>query len=324
MRSLPLLSLFAVITPAIAQHVDQYSLECVSIVALASTRDPDYGLFDNISGSDGDDGQSSPSFESDEMHDEREQFECALPSGFTVPIFGTDNQLDMLRDYLNKGTLVSGESTLDGLTMQFDDEQFNAHGFDEDANWAANPDAFAQAIKSAVMTLPSGEWDFKPSQYSQHTESTSQRRKLATYEGAKKTLVVRIIDKNGLANPDSPSVMSDKIFGTYGDRYTMTSQFEACSYGKMKITNDYGFSVPESAPGVIEVTVDVDIKKESIFSLRNDFKSATEAKLGRSLPGEFEHVLFVVEGCYESCGWAGFATVNGWLSVYHKHHYKSM
>lgn len=104
----------------------------------------------------------------------------------------------------------------------------------------------------------------------------------------------------------------------------MTSQFEACSYGKMKITNDYGFSVPESAPGVIEVNVDVDIKTNKITSLRNDFKRATEAKLGRSLPGEFEHVLFVLEGCYQGCGWAGFATVNGWLSVYHSHHYKSM
>ena len=67
---------------------------------------------------------------------------------------------------------------------------------------------------------------------------------------------------SGLVHPDSAETMSDKIFGTYGDTTTMKDQFEACSFGKLKITNNYGFSLGNaaSAPGVIEVKINVSLK----------------------------------------------------------------
>ena len=74
------------------------------------------------------------------------------------------------------------------------------------------------------------------------------------------------IERLGLAHPDDPNTISNKIFGTNGDSTNMKDQFEACSFGHMKITNEYGFSLRnkvEKAPGVIEVTIDVGLESSS-------------------------------------------------------------
>lgn len=59
--------------------------------------------------------------------------------------------------------------------------------------------------------------------------------------------------------------MSNKVFGTDGDSTNMADQFEACSYGDFKITNNYGFDLgsAESAKGVIEVDINVSLKSSS-------------------------------------------------------------
>lgn len=49
---------------------------------------------------------------------------------------------------------------------------------------------------------------------------------------------------------------------------------------------------------------------------------AVEAKLGYSIPGPFDHVMFGVEKCYLECGWAAYAGVNSWFSVYQGNNYK--
>lgn len=299
-------------------------IECTSIVALAFTADPHensrrraaefefVGMNDTNGSNNVGHGNLFAHYD-----EEGEMFECQLSNGWTLPIAATENQMNSLREKLNNGQLVSSVSTLPGMTVQW-----NANNVDTITN--------GNAMENAIVTLPDGPWTFTPGKThpsNPATQRSDDRRRLATYEGLKKVLVIRLIDVNGLVNPDPPSVMSDKIFGTYGDRFTMTSQFHACSFGKLTITNDYGIDMSnvESAPGVVEVPMNVDITAVDLRSgVRNEFVRATEAKLGRSLPGVFDHVLFVLEACYVGCGWAGYATVNGWLSVYHKQHYKSM
>ncbi|EED94554.1 predicted protein [Thalassiosira pseudonana CCMP1335] len=106
--------------------------------------------------------------------------------------------------------------------------------------------------------------------------------------------------------------MSDKIFGTDGDTATMTSQFNACSFGKLTITNDYSVDISkkESAKGVVEVKINVDITTSNKGTIRNAVTQAVQAKLGRSLPGPWDHVM------------AAYALVNSWNSVYQKNYYK--
>ena len=101
--------------------------------------------------------------------------------------------------------------------------------------------------------------------------------------------------------------MSDKVFGTYGDAHTMTSQFAACSFDKLQIVpaglNDRRMSKRLSDVGVLEITIPISIENSSQSTIRKEVKKAIEEKLGFGLPGELEHVMVVLEGCYVECGW---------------------
>ncbi|KAL3771831.1 hypothetical protein ACHAWU_004390 [Discostella pseudostelligera] len=155
-----------------------------------------------------------------------------------------------------------------------------------------------------------------------------QRRSLANYTGAKPVLVVRVTDVDGLAPSNDANFISDKIFGTGGDSVTPVSQFALCSYGAYNIVyNDYGTRTAEivgklSAPGVLEVTIPISLKNSKKHEVTNAVHTAVATKLGFSAkPGPFAHVVIIVEKCYVDCGWAGYATVNSWLSVFQGKNY---
>ena len=146
--------------------------------------------------------------------------------------------------------------------------------------------------------------------------------------GDKKVLVVRVTDSAGQAVPEDAAYVSDKIFGTSGDVETMTSQFAACSNGKLRITNEYPSDIDAelmAAPGVIDVQIDVVLNGTDRGTIRSNVSEKVMAKLGlEALPGPFDHVMYVLAGCWESddCGWAAYAYVNSWNSVYQGQFYK--
>mmetsp|Transcript_18318 Transcript_18318/g.24419 ORF Transcript_18318/g.24419 Transcript_18318/m.24419 type:complete len:404 (-) Transcript_18318:465-1676(-) len=43
---------------------------------------------------------------------------------------------------------------------------------------------------------------------------------------------------------------------------------------------------------------------------------AVEKKLDITLPGPFDYVMYLLEGCYGECGWIAYAYVNDWNTVY--------
>ncbi len=79
----------------------------------------------------------------------------------------------------------------------------------------------------------------------------------------KKVLVVRVTDKDGRAVEDDATTISDKFFGTYGDRVTVKSGYKACSFGKLVLTNDYGneLNAVMSAPGVLDVDIPIELDR---------------------------------------------------------------
>lgn len=92
----------------------------------------------------------------------------------------------------------------------------------------------------------------------------------------------------------------------------MKSQFDAYSFGKFEVSNDYGnvsWKNKMSSPGVLEVTIPVSLSKSTQSQMRANVAEQVRQKLGFKLPGPFAHVVFVVENCYavkgDSCGWAG-------------------
>lgn len=182
---------------------------CFSVVAIAGTPDPEYDS--NINTID----EEGRNLGKKLHYREEEEFVCELAStGELIPLKGNKEQLNSLIQYLNNGDLVSGETTIEGLVLA-------------ESALIANTAQIAPGKSASVATtealLPPGNLILKP--------GNPSRRRLASYEGTKQVLVVRVIDKDGRAHHDSPAEISDKIFGTYGDNENMANQFHACSFG---------------------------------------------------------------------------------------------
>ena len=153
----------------------------------------------------------------------------------------------------------------------------------------------------------------------------AKRRNLATVTGTKPILVVKVTDNRGLALSESTNTISDDVFGTSGDRLNLKSHMSACSFGKLNIVpGDAGRHTATASPGVIEVTIPISLKQtNSRKPVRDAITAAVSQKLGFSLPGPYQQVMYLVENCYGSdCQWAAYAFLNGWLSVYRAQNYK--
>ena len=209
-----------------------------------------------------------------------EEFVCERYDASDIPIRGTLQQLQTLRESLNNGTLVSAESTIEVYPEDF-------------TKSITRPD---QTYTPNRAVLPAGDVNL--------LQPLERRQQRLSYEGQKLVLAVRVIDKDGVSIADDAKTISDKIFGTYGDNATMTSQFAACSLNKLQITWQSTRAVQKmlSAPGVLEVKIGISIRNSDQGSIRGAVYEAAGRKLGFTLPGVFEHVMIILEGCYQSCG----------------------
>lgn len=149
-------------------------------------------------------------------------------------------------------------------------------------------------------------------------------RNLVTFEGTKAFLAVRVTDSAGRVHPDNAAMISDNIFGTSGDPINLKSQMASCSFNKLRITNNYSVDISDhlSAPGVISISIPIQLAGNDRQTIRDAIVKATETKLGFTLPGPFHHVMYILEDCYTDCGWAAYAYVNSWLSIYQSDNYK--
>ena len=115
---------------------------------------------------------------------------------------------------------------------------------------------------------------------------------------------------------------SDEVFGTAGvDPVNLKSSLEECSWGKATVVPGIG-DPNEVATGVIEVSIGVSLEGNSRATIRNAVTTAVQNKLGHSLPGPYKYVLYSLEKCYVDCGWAAYAYINSWNSVYQGVYYK--
>ena len=286
-----------------------------------------------------------------------EEFVCELITGDTVPISATPQQVDELRLALADGSLVSAVSTIavQEVTVVTTTTIANEDGGGEGTGSVEVEeleqvvvdiammeedmvqDVVQEVIASSENSDGSGSSRFiesvslPPGSIQLQTEGTARKRRqlreqqqkqreMASYTGTKPVLVVRVTDVNGLAPTGDAHFMSDKFFGTYGDTETMVSQFASCSYGAYQIVLQ---QYPQmSAPGVLDVWIPISIQNSARDAIRKAVHSAVSAKLGfNAQPGPFAHVLYVVEKCYVDCGWAAYAYVNSWLSVYHSNYF---
>jgi len=91
----------------------------------------------------------------------------------------------------------------------------------------------------------------------------------------------------------------------------------------MDLTHDFGDDLNKkmTAKGVLDVKINVSLKKVSTVTAWLEAKSVAEKILGCSLPSgcRVDHVAFLLEDCYKgppTCGWAAYAYINSYASVF--------
>jgi hypothetical protein len=153
------------------------------------------------------------------------------------------------------------------------------------------------------------------------------RRNLAVVTGDKPILVVKVTDSAGLARSETSAQIGDNIFGTLGDTNNLKSQLFDCSMTKLTVTEgdpSLTNGVPNGkgvAPGVMEVTIPVPLEGNGRSTIRNAVTTAVQNAIGETLPGRYQQVMYILEGCYVDCGWAAYAYINSWNSVYQGNYY---
>lgn len=114
---------------------------------------------------------------------------------------------------------------------------------------------------------------------------------------------------------------SDEVFGTGVDTVNLKSSLEECSWDQLTVLPGIG-DPNEVATGVIQVNIGISLQDNSRGTIRNAVTTAVQNKLGHSLPGPYQYVLYSLQSCYVDCGWAAYAYVNSWNSVYQGVYYK--
>jgi len=216
------------------------------------------------------------------------------------------------------GTLVSQVSTLE-VDIMTDVPQVEEQ-LQEEGGEAPKPKAKGKGSKSKTAKLPSGPIKLNTSErrLTDHTQ-----RRLGTLFRTNRMLVILVNDSDGRKPTFGANETSDKIFGTYGDEETPSVQLSGCSNNQTSLTPDSGdedVNALMDAPGVVEVSITISIRPFDSSKIENDAIKAANQKLGMSLPGMFDFVAIVIEDCYDSndCGFAAYAYLNSWKSVYVK------
>lgn len=233
---------------------------------------------------------------------QEEQFDCMLDepggmkgmSGQIVPIIAEKSQSKQLLHLLKRGEVVPGKSSL--------------------------AIAGAQIASNGGVALPPG-LDIAANVRQNEKERTG--RKLSK-QGDKPILVVKVTDSAGRARTESSAQIGDDIFGTLSDPVNLASQMKACSFEKLNIIEGPVDEDKRAALGVIEVTINIELTENDRYAIHNAVTAEVNSKLGYNLPGPYEQVMYVLQKCYVGCGWAAYAYINSWMSVYQDVYYKQV
>ena len=213
------------------------------------------------------------------------EFVCELNSGHTIPIQGTPVHMEKMEELFGEG--------------HFSESTIEVHVYNHTAYLP--PGDITTTIRNSI----------------------GQRRSLLDNAGPRYVLAVRVTDKDGRVNSASAADISNGIFGTYGDTFTMKSQMEACSFGKFEVSVDYPMEYISqyiSAPGVVDVKINVPFLGNDRLTITNAAQSAVEEKLGIEILGHFHHVMFIFGECYTN-DYAAFAYKNFYVSGYCGQHW---
>ena len=269
--------------------------------------------------------------------------ECVDDNNHSQVVTGTRKQMKNIKAMIARGSIVPGRSRM-GLGRNdnpdlpiFLGDDFDPNGIRKKTHplFDLNPEPRIGRNSNRNKNIFLGD-DFDSKAGSRKKAHPFFDRNLGEHRrldprllfGDKPILVVKVYDVNGLARPESEAQIGDDIFGTLGDPVNLKSQLYDCSHEQLNVIPgaiEDPTGTIEAAPGVMNVTIPIDITTAATRSdVRNAVNAAAQAKLGFTLPGPYEQVMYVLEGCYNDCGWAAYAYINSWNSVYQSSYYKQV
>jgi hypothetical protein len=210
-----------------------------------------------------------------------------------------------LKTMLTTGKLISGRSELTFTGgSESDDTIFIPPGLDE------------KNIKTPPRATPANN---------NNNPNNNDARQLSTsLQGTKPILVVRVTDSEGRVTSDISEVISTNIFGTSSpntnapglgsgnngnpNEVNLKSVLEECSQNLITVTPS----------DVLDVTIPISLTDESYSrtAIRNSITTAVQDTLGHELPGPYDHVIYILEGCHNiDCGFMAYAYINSWNVV---------
>jgi hypothetical protein len=235
-----------------------------------------------------------------------EEYGCEDGNGNFVPLQLDDLQKQSLMDMAANGQVNFGLSKID----------VGGASINDDGSISLSRVHAISVVGNEIGTIDHHE--------SPHDAPFVRHLQSGTVE--KNFLFFRVTDINGLVYPDSASVMSDNVFGTYGDTSNLKSQLTACSVGKYTVVpggkSGYDISGLESAPGVVDIRIDVSLDNPMSAVRDAALKKAQEVLggyFGRSwntpLTVYTDHAMFSLKQCFQECGWAAYAAVGSYYQV---------
>ena len=139
------------------------------------------------------------------------------------------------------------------------------------------------------------------------------RRRLVT--GEKTVLALRVVAPDS-STTSIESTISDEIFGTSGDNINLSTQYDACSYGKLTFVpfngiTSTGVSITDGV-ATVDITQNVNGAENGV--IRDAVTAEATTKFG-SLSSQFDYVMQCLPPG-TSGSWIAYAYINHWLSVY--------
>jgi hypothetical protein len=139
-------------------------------------------------------------------------------------------------------------------------------------------------------------------------DQEDRRRRLMT--GTKTVLALRVEAPDSTTS-SSEVVISDKIFGTGGDKINLKSQYAACSHDQLNFIAAAGNGITN---GVSTVSIDQTVTGVDNSVVRNAVTAAGNTKWG-NLQNQANYVMQCLPSGTNG-GWIAYAYINHWLSVY--------
>ena len=151
-------------------------------------------------------------------------------------------------------------------------------------------------------------------------------RSKSRFVGTKTVLVIRTVAANNKAMALGKYALSDSIFGIDVDKVNLVSQFDDCSYGKLKFIPASDRSGRSSINGAVNIvngvaTVRVPVNvTEGTAVMRNAISRELNTIFGTTNPSELaDYVIYCLPpGAFASGTYSdiGYAYYNNWLSVF--------